>query len=67
MTRLRCDYTPAWGLLQTAFNTTGRAFDLRSAFAADAGRFETFSQAAPHVFADLSKNLIDGATAAAAV
>ncbi len=62
MTRLRCDHTPAWGLLQTAFNTTGRAFDLRSAFAADTGRFEAFSQAAPHVFADLSKNLIDGAT-----
>ena len=62
MTRMRCDHTPAWGLLQTAFNTTGRAFDLRSAFASDAGRFETFSQAAPHVFADLSKNLLDGAT-----
>ncbi|MBK7053166.1 MAG: glucose-6-phosphate isomerase [Rhodoferax sp.] len=62
MTRMRCDHTPAWGLLQTAFNTTGRAFDLRSAFAADAGRFDAFSQSAPHVFADLSKNLIDVAT-----
>ena len=53
MTRMRCDHTPAWGLLQTAFNTAGRVFDLRSAFAADAGRFDAFSQAAPHVFADL--------------
>jgi glucose-6-phosphate isomerase len=33
--------------------------DLRNAFAADANRFERFSLSAPHVFADLSKNLID--------
>ncbi|MES2877591.1 MAG: glucose-6-phosphate isomerase [Pseudomonadota bacterium] len=62
MTRIRCDRTPAWGALQTAFNATGQTFDARTAFASDAGRFETFSQAAPHVFADLSKNLIDTAT-----
>jgi glucose-6-phosphate isomerase len=48
--------------LQTRFNTTGRAFDLRDAFASDARRFEAFSQAAPHVFADLSKNLMDAGT-----
>jgi glucose-6-phosphate isomerase len=57
--RLRCDQTAAWGRLQAHFNITGRAFDVREAFAADAGRFEAFSQSAPHVFADLSKNRID--------
>ena len=59
MTRIRCDRTPAWGALQTLFNNGARALDLREAFAAAPGRFETFSQGAPHVFADLSKNLID--------
>ncbi|NDP39014.1 MAG: glucose-6-phosphate isomerase [Rhodoferax sp.] len=59
MTRTRCDRTPAWGALQAAYRTQGRAFDLRRAFAMNAGRFEAFSQSAPHVFADLSKNLID--------
>ena len=34
-------------------------FDLRQAFAADAGRFERLSLQAPHVFADLSKQLWD--------
>ena len=62
MNRTRCDRTPAWGALQTAFDTSGHAFDLRAAFAAESGRFEAFSQTAPHVFADLSKNLIDSAT-----
>lgn len=62
MTRTRCDRTPAWEALRASFTVRGRAFDLRAAFAADPGRFEAFSQAAPHVFADLSKNLIDSAT-----
>ena len=62
MTRTRCDRTAAWGALQTAFKAQGQAFDLRQAFAQDAGRFEAFSQSAPHVFADLSKNLIDAQT-----
>ena len=62
MTRTRCDQTPAWSQLQSTFNAAGRAFDLRRAFAADAGRFDALSQAAPHVFADLSKNLIDADT-----
>jgi glucose-6-phosphate isomerase len=62
MTRTRCDRTPAWTALQDSFNTNGRAFDLRVAFAGDANRFGAFSQTAPHVFADLSKNLIDSAT-----
>ena len=62
MTRIRCDRTPAWPALQAAFHATGQTFDARTAFVTDAGRFEAFSQAAPHVFADLSKNLIDMAT-----
>ena len=59
MTRTRCDRTPAWAALQIEFAARGRAFDLRQAFAADANRFERFSLSAPHVFADLSKNLVD--------
>ena len=64
MTRTRCDRTPAWAALQAAFDKEGHAFDTRTAFAADAGRFESFSQQAPHVFADLSKNRIDNNTQA---
>ncbi|MBT9505933.1 glucose-6-phosphate isomerase [Rhodoferax sp.] len=59
MTRMRCDRTPAWRELQALFKSKASTFDLRNAFATDANRFETFSQSAPHVFADLSKNLID--------
>jgi glucose-6-phosphate isomerase len=59
MTTLRCDQTPAWQTLQAAFDASGKAFDARAAFASDAKRFEAFSQSVPHVFADLSKNLID--------
>ena len=61
MNRLRCDQTVAWSVLRTMVAGTGRSFDLRQAFAADPQRFERFSQTAPHVFADLSKNLIDAA------
>jgi glucose-6-phosphate isomerase len=60
--RTRCDRTAAWGLLKSKFESSSKAFDLRDAFANDAQRFATFSQVAPHVFADLSKNLIDTAT-----
>ena len=62
MKRTRCDHTPAWPALQQLLETSGGAFDLRDAFASDAQRFEAFSQSAPHMFADLSKNLIDAAT-----
>ncbi len=62
MARARCDQTPAWGALDNFFKERGHAFDLRDAFAQDPKRFEHFSQQAPHVFADLSKNLIDAAT-----
>ncbi|QDL55751.1 glucose-6-phosphate isomerase [Rhodoferax aquaticus] len=62
MARTRCDRTPAWGALQAAYKASGQAFDLRNAFAADAQRFATFSQEAPYVFADLSKNRLDAQT-----
>ena len=56
--RLRCDRTPAWQALQQLAAGRGR-FELNAAFDADPTRFEAFSQQAPHVFADLSKNRID--------
>jgi glucose-6-phosphate isomerase len=48
--------------LQAAYAAKGKGFDLREAFAQDTQRFQTFSQSAPLVFADLSKNCIDVAT-----
>ncbi len=60
--RLRCDQTTVWRLLEKQFSSTGSSLKLRDAFAADRQRFATFSQSAPYVFADLSKNLIDTAT-----
>jgi glucose-6-phosphate isomerase len=62
MPRPRCDQTAAWGQLQERFRASGAAFDLRQAFAHDAQRFAQFSQQAPHVFVDLSKNLVDRET-----
>jgi glucose-6-phosphate isomerase len=62
MSRTRCDRTPAWAALKVSFEAHGRHFDLRNAFASEPARFETFSQAAPYVFADLSKNLLDAPT-----
>ncbi|SFM17443.1 glucose-6-phosphate isomerase [Variovorax sp. OV329] len=56
---VRCDRTPAWQELRKHFDATAPRFDLREAFEGDAQRFEHFSQEAPQVFADLSKNLID--------
>ena len=64
MSSLRCDQTPQWPQLQAAFSADGSRLDLRKAFASDAQRFEHFSQHAPEVFADLSKNLWDAATEA---
>jgi len=60
----RCDHTPAWAALAQAYGAQGRAFDVRAAFADDSQRFAHFSQHAPQVFADLSKNLIDAPTEA---
>jgi len=57
----RCDRTAAWAALAGHYEAHGRAFDLREAFARDAGRFESLSFNAPELFVDLSKNLIDAA------
>jgi len=62
MKRIRCDHTSAWTALQTAKAQGAGKIDLRQAFAADPARFASLSQQAPYVFADLSKNLWDGAT-----
>ena len=56
---LRCDQTTPWPLLQAHYADRGRHLDMRRAFEQDADRFAHFSQSAPHVFADLSKNLWD--------
>ena len=64
VTHLRCNRTPAWAALQADFITRSQTFDARTAFANDAHRFEAFSQSAPHVFADLSKNRMDATTEA---
>ena len=60
--RKRCDGTVAWPALQQHFDSSGKSFNLNAAFATDPQRFVDFSQDAPHVFADLSKNLIDRTT-----
>ncbi len=60
--RPRCDETAAWPMLHAharTFREGSSAFDLRTAFDKDPQRFAHFSQSAPHLFADLSKNLID--------
>ncbi|OOG41259.1 glucose-6-phosphate isomerase [Polaromonas sp. A23] len=58
----RCDQTAAWTALRVQLEKTGNEFDLRKAFKNRPERFDDFSQAAPHLFADLSKNLIDAPT-----
>jgi glucose-6-phosphate isomerase len=58
----RCDDTAAWAALAGHWQAHGRDFDLREAFARDAGRVAALSFDAPEVFADLSKNHIDTAT-----
>jgi glucose-6-phosphate isomerase len=59
LSRPHCDHTQAWASLKQHYDKEARAFDLREAFARDARRFDAFSMQAPHVFADLSKNLVD--------
>jgi glucose-6-phosphate isomerase len=61
MAASRCDQTPAWAALTAHYRREAHAFDLRKAFATNPARFAAFSQQAPHVFADLSKNHIDAA------
>jgi len=58
MQRTRCDRTAAWSALRTLRATVADSLDLRQEFAHDAQRVAVFSQNAPHVFADLSKNLV---------
>jgi len=58
----RCDQTAAWAALLGHYEAHGRDFDLREAFARDAGRAAALSFEAPEVFADLSKNRLDTAT-----
>jgi glucose-6-phosphate isomerase len=58
----RCDATPAWAALKGHYEAHGRDFDLREAFARDAGRAAALSFEAPELFADLSKNRLDTAT-----
>jgi glucose-6-phosphate isomerase len=60
----RCDRTEAWAALNAHYDASGRQFDLRAAFAADAERFDRFAIEAPGVFADLSKNRWDAGTRA---
>ena len=60
--RTRCDRTPAWQLLKQHYDTEGRDFNLRQAFTEEPERFAQFSQQAPLVFADLSKNLANAHT-----
>jgi glucose-6-phosphate isomerase len=55
----RCDETQTWGALRAHHEASGKQFDLRNAFAADAARFDRFAIEAPGVFADLSKNRWD--------
>ena len=59
---VRCDRTPAWAALHQHFEAQGRGFDLREAFAQDPERAANFSQRAPHLLADLSKNLLSRQT-----
>jgi len=59
MANLRCDQSPAWGLLQKHFDASGRTFDIRQAFAVDTQRFGKWSLRAPELLVDLSKNRID--------
>lgn len=61
MSRIRCDRTRAWAALHALYDAQGRTLDLRQAFASDEHRFDRLSLQAPHVFADLSKNLINPA------
>ncbi|HEY0201484.1 MAG TPA: glucose-6-phosphate isomerase, partial [Burkholderiaceae bacterium] len=62
--RPRGDRTAAWAALRSHVAGGAHAIDARAALAADPGRFAAFSQQAPYLFADLSKNRIDAATEA---
>ncbi|MGD9759336.1 MAG: glucose-6-phosphate isomerase, partial [Comamonas sp.] len=59
-----CHELPAWQALQTHYRSQIQHLDLRQAFAQDPQRLDALSMQAPHVFADLSKNLWTGETEA---
>ncbi|MDP1791233.1 MAG: glucose-6-phosphate isomerase, partial [Methylibium sp.] len=61
---MRGDRTPAWADLRAHFSASASVFDLRTAFASDAQRFEHFGVEAPHLYADLSKNWLEAPTLA---
>jgi glucose-6-phosphate isomerase len=56
---MRCDRTAAWGKLNQYYAAQGAQFDVRVALQGDPDRVAKLSQAAPHIFADLSKNHLD--------
>lgn len=58
----RCDEVPAWAVLRAHFQATGRAFDLRQAFAQDPARVTAFTQTEAGLVVDLSRNLMDRPT-----
>ena len=57
-----CYEAPEWAQLQSHFHALQGDFDLQRAFAQDAQRLARLSQAAPYMFADLSKNWIQADT-----
>jgi glucose-6-phosphate isomerase len=61
---MRCDRTAAWGKLQQYYAEHGSKLDVRTALRDDAQRVTKLSQAAPHIFADLSKNHLDDSSQA---
>lgn len=52
-----CQSTPSWAALQAHWREAVQGMDMRAAFARDALRQPQLSWQAPHVWADLSKNL----------
>ncbi len=59
-----CHELPAWQALQTHYEAQIQQLDLCQAFAQDPQRLASLSLQAPHVFADLSKNLLNTDTQA---
>ncbi|WP_370681061.1 glucose-6-phosphate isomerase [Comamonas sp. GB3 AK4-5] len=57
---MQCNQTAAWQSLAQLRVRQASDWDIRQSFASDSERFDHFSQQAPHVFADLSKNAWDG-------
>ncbi|WP_120966288.1 MULTISPECIES: glucose-6-phosphate isomerase [unclassified Comamonas] len=57
-----CHQLPAWQALQAHHDAQIRTMDLRQTFKNDPARLQALSINAPHVFADLSKNLLSTET-----